>query len=78
MFVDLCLEFSENLLVNVVEHPHPEQQLVVVSVQVLAVVLVQEHLRVILLLLSPASVVWDGVLANILGLLSFSSSWHRS
>ena len=44
-------------MLDVVEHPDPQQQLVVVAVQVFAVTPVQEHIAVVLLLLHPGRAV---------------------
>ena len=69
VFVYLGLVLSQDLVVDVEEHPDPEEELVVVSVQVLPVALVQEHLRVVLLRPGPGGRVGDGATARVLGLL---------
>ena len=77
MLVDLGLVLSKDFIVDVEQHPDSEQKLVVVSVQMLPVAFVKEHLRVILLLLSPGGSVRDGSTSSVLGLLSLTSSWNR-
>ena len=74
VFVYLRLELSQDLVVDVEEHPDPEQELVVVSVQVLPVALVQEHLRVVLLSTRPGGRVGDGASPRVLGLLAFPAT----
>ena len=69
VFVYLGLVLSQDLVVDVEEHPDPEEELVVVSVQVLPVALVQEHLRVVFLRPGPGGGVRDGAAARGLGLL---------
>ena len=69
MFVYLGLVLSQDLVVDVEEHPDPEKELVVVPVQVFPVALVQEHLRVVLLSPRPGGRVGDGAAARGLGLL---------
>ena len=76
MFVYLRLELSQYLVVDVEEHPDPEKELVVVSVQVFPVALVQEHLRVVLLFLSPGGTVRNGSATRVLGLFPLASSWN--
>ena len=78
MFVYLGLVLSQDLVVDVEEHPDPEKELVVVPVQVFPVALVQEHLRVVLLSPRPGGLVGDGATARALGLLSFPAPGHGS
>ena len=54
MFVDLVLVFSEDFVVDVEQHSDSEQKFVVVSVKMFAVTFIKEHLRIILLFLSPS------------------------
>ena len=79
MFVYLRLELSQYLVVDVEEHPDPQKELVVVSVQVFPVALVQEHLRVVLLSPRPGGRVGDGASPSVLGLLAFPTpgDWSR-
>ena len=70
MFVDLRLELSKDFVVDVKQHSDSEQKFVVVSVKMLPVALVQEHLRIVLLFLSPGGTVRDGSSSRVLGLLS--------
>ena len=74
VFVYLGLVLSQDLVVDVEEHPDPEEELVVVSVQVLPVALVQEHLGVVLLGPGPGGGVRDGAAARGLGLLPFPAT----
>ena len=78
MFIYLRLVLSQNLVVDVEKHPDPEQELVVVPVQMLPVALVQEALGVVLLSSGPVGSVRDGTAANVLGLLPLPSSGNRS
>ena len=71
---------SKNLVVDVIEHSDPEQELVVVLVQVLAVFLVQELADVELRLRDPCNADSLAVAGNggvTLLLLGFSSSRDR-
>ena len=78
VFVYLRLELAQNLVVDVEEHPDPEEELVVVSVQVFPVALVQEHLRVVFLRSSPSCCVRDGAAARGLGLLTLPTPGYWS
>ena len=78
MFVDLGLVLSEDFVVDVEQHSDSEQEFVVVSVKMLPVTFVQEHLRVVLLFLSPGGTIRNGATARVLGLLSLTSSWNWS
>ena len=78
VFVYLRLELAQDLVVDVEEHPDPEQELVVVPVQVFPVALVQEHLRVVLLRPGPGRGVGDGAAARGLGLLPLPAAGNWS
>ena len=79
MFVDLRLELSKDFVVDVKQHSDSEQKFVVVSVKMLPVAFVQEHLRIVLLFLSPGGTVRDGSSSRVLGLLPLptSGNWCR-
>lgn len=66
VFVDFLLEFSEDLLVDVEQHSDPEEQLIVVSVQMLPVTLIKEHFGVKFFLLGPRGSVRDGAAPSVL------------
>ena len=74
VFVYLRLELAQDLVVDVEEHPDPEEELVVVSVQVFPVALVQEHLRVVFLRPGPGGGVGDGAPPGVLRLLPLPAS----
>ena len=79
MFVNLRLELSKDFVVDVKQHSDSEQKFVVVSVKMLPVAFVQEHLRIVLLFLSPGGTVRDGSSSRVLRLLSLpaSGNWSR-
>ena len=76
VLVDLLLELSEDLRVDVEEHSDSEKQLVVVSVKMFPVALVKEHFGVKFLLLRPRGSIRDGAASSVLGLFAFAASGH--
>ena len=66
VLVDLLLELSEDLRVDVEEHSDSEKQLVVVSVKMFPVALVKEHFGVKFLLLRPRGSIRYGAASGVL------------